>query len=598
MSQFKPYQIPKSLQERKQWVMWRVESRDGKDTKVPFAIHGGPAKSNDPTTWGAFDAALDAYERGRYSGIGFMFSEDDPFCGIDLDGCRDPQSGAVSEWASAIIKQFDTYAEVSPSGTGVKLFCIGPNPLGGGRKAAVKTPGAGGKTAAIEVYDRLRYFAVTGYRGGKQVEPQERTEALAWLKQKYFAEVLPDFKADFHAPTSVIDRATKYLATMPPAISGQGGHNKCFHAACVLVLGFGLSQEEAFQAIQEWNARCEPPWSEKEIRHKLSQADKQPGDRNYLRNVTVPNQHRVAVPTYEAPPVPTSPPIRATLASGMKDFVAGLKRGDYGLISTGIPQLDAALSGGFEPGELIVIAGRPSHGKSAIALQFAHEWTAKGSACVIISEEMSKRRLGQRAIQFVTNLPRDQWDSATSDLEREIEQYAKNRAPCYIVEQCGTVENAISELEKSAADGAKFAIVDYAQLLRGPGGTSYERISNVCKMLKAAASRLKLTLIMLCQMSRSIESREVFLPRNTDLKESGQFEQDADVILFVVWPCRIDANKPKEEYMLFIGKNRNRDIRKFQVDCKFDAEHQRIAEQEAETPFTPMSTIEHDGYDF
>jgi hypothetical protein len=71
---------------------------------------------------------------------------------------------------------------------------------------------------------------------------------------------------------------------MPVSISGSGGHNAAFHVACTLVLGFGLSQEEAFRVMADWNQACRPPWSEKELRHKLADAEKQPGERNYLRD--------------------------------------------------------------------------------------------------------------------------------------------------------------------------------------------------------------------------------------------------------------------------------------------------------------------------
>jgi len=72
----------------------------------------------------------------------------------------------------------------------------------------------------------------------------------------------------------LIERAARYIGKMPPAISGQGGHNLTFHAACILVQGFGLSPEQAFPILAEYNQRCSPPWNEKELRHKLTGADR------------------------------------------------------------------------------------------------------------------------------------------------------------------------------------------------------------------------------------------------------------------------------------------------------------------------------------
>lgn len=81
---------------------------------------------------------------------------------------------------------------------------------------------------------------------------------------------------------AIIDRARRYLAAIPPAISGQGGHDQTFYAACKLLHGFALSIEEASPLLAEWNLSCQPPWNEKELRHKLEDARKQPSPRGNL----------------------------------------------------------------------------------------------------------------------------------------------------------------------------------------------------------------------------------------------------------------------------------------------------------------------------
>lgn len=84
------------------------------------------------------------------------------------------------------------------------------------------------------------------------------------------------------APGSVVARARRYLLRLPPAVSGQGGHNVTFRAACALVLGFGLDRDEALMVLAEWNKTCQPPWSDNELQHKVCDALKQPGWRGYL----------------------------------------------------------------------------------------------------------------------------------------------------------------------------------------------------------------------------------------------------------------------------------------------------------------------------
>ncbi len=85
-------------------------------------------------------------------------------------------------------------------------------------------------------------------------------------------------------PVNITDRARKYLAKIPPAVSDQGGHNQTFCAACVLVCGFSLDRGSALELLREWNQSCDPPWSERELEHKIDSALKQPGERGYLLN--------------------------------------------------------------------------------------------------------------------------------------------------------------------------------------------------------------------------------------------------------------------------------------------------------------------------
>jgi putative DNA primase/helicase len=82
--------------------------------------------------------------------------------------------------------------------------------------------------------------------------------------------------------TKIQDRARAYLSKIEPAVSGQRGHDRTFRVACALVLGFGLAVEEALPLLTEWNERCQPPWTEKELLHKLEDADKKDDERGYL----------------------------------------------------------------------------------------------------------------------------------------------------------------------------------------------------------------------------------------------------------------------------------------------------------------------------
>jgi len=150
--------VPVCLRERAQWVCWRYVERDGKQTKFPISpTKGGSASSTDPATWGTFQQAIAACQRCiDLAGIGFVFTADDPFAGIDLDNCLDAATRELKPWARPILDQLDSYSEISPSGAGVKIFVRARK-----RGQRCKT---GYQDGAIEMYDRDRFFTITGQR--------------------------------------------------------------------------------------------------------------------------------------------------------------------------------------------------------------------------------------------------------------------------------------------------------------------------------------------------------------------------------------------------------------------------------------------------
>jgi hypothetical protein len=168
---------PDELKDLPQWVLWRVLDDD---RKVPFNAHTHhPARYTDPAAWSSFADACAAFHAkpGRYRGLGFVFSPHDPYTGIDLDDCVHDGTIVVPE-AAAIVAALDTYTEISPSGTGVKLWVRGAIPRGFNR------PLAG--TSRIEMYDRVRFFTVTGRRyPGTPLHIRDAHDDLATLYETY-----------------------------------------------------------------------------------------------------------------------------------------------------------------------------------------------------------------------------------------------------------------------------------------------------------------------------------------------------------------------------------------------------------------------------
>jgi putative DNA primase/helicase len=139
--------IPEELRARPQWVVWKAVGE--KPDKVPYSARTGrTASSTDLLTWGTFQEALEAYENGEYAGLGFVFSSADPYTGIDLDDCVGGD-GEIAAWALKIARYFDSYTELSATGSGLHIIVRGEVP--------------NRRKDEVEVYSSKRFFTVTGH---------------------------------------------------------------------------------------------------------------------------------------------------------------------------------------------------------------------------------------------------------------------------------------------------------------------------------------------------------------------------------------------------------------------------------------------------
>ncbi|WP_458189454.1 phage NrS-1 polymerase family protein [Haladaptatus sp. NG-WS-4] len=171
--------IPPPLLDHDQWVCWREQTRSEKVTKVPVnPATGRYASTNKPETWTSFDDARSYATDSSVDGIGFVFTEADPFVGVDLDDARDPDSDTATGWAAKIMEQLDSYTEISPSETGYHVLVEGTLPPGRNRRGDV------------ELYEDGRFFTVTGdHVQESPTDIHERTDALTTV---YTAHVETD----------------------------------------------------------------------------------------------------------------------------------------------------------------------------------------------------------------------------------------------------------------------------------------------------------------------------------------------------------------------------------------------------------------------
>lgn len=208
-----PDGIPNELREVPQWVCWRYEWRqikggEWKWAKVPVnARTGGNASSTDPTTWSDFDTAYQAYSRLDCDGTGFVLSKADHFVGIDLDHCRDASTGEIKPWTMAIIQDMATYAEASPSGTGIRMFVF------------ANLPPNGRKKGPIEMYESGRYLTVTGCRikGTPSKVKARQAEVEAFHAETFGTR-----------PAQVADPSTVQASRPVPAIEDRARLERAF----------------------------------------------------------------------------------------------------------------------------------------------------------------------------------------------------------------------------------------------------------------------------------------------------------------------------------------------------------------------------------
>jgi KaiC/GvpD/RAD55 family RecA-like ATPase len=583
-----PDAIPTTLKNLPQWVLWVNEMRAGKFTKLPQQADGAMASSTDVSTWTTFDKALGAYGYGqrKFTGVGFVFSGDDGLCGIDLDGCRDKATGKVADWARNWIVDFASYTEVSPSGTGVKIFALATKPTWCGSKAAVQADRlAGDKEPAVEIYDKGRYFAVTGQRlRGLPVEPQERQDVVERFCEAFFDRPAVEpvrVTRDFGSDEAIADRARKYIAAMPPAVSGQGGHNATFAAACALVKGFGLSKDDALALLREWNTtHAQPAWSERELLHKVTSAAKQPGETNYLRLARQHEWSRIKLPAYKEPESKQKAPRKfVTGSEATAAYIERLEAGAEDLLQIGIHPLDMAIGGGVGRGETIVFAAPSNHCKSSFALQVIHHAALQQIPCLIISSEMSHHLLGKRTLQTHLDIAEHDYKRNISLLKYARHDYHEFRAEWYIDDEARTIDEVLQSMDEAVERfGVQIVALDYLQMIEATQGKStYEKVSLISGLLRDKAKSLNVTLLALCQMNREIEKRNKFQPKVADIKDSSKIAQDADVIIFGIWPHKVDETKPAEKYDFYIAKNRNRETRRSVLQVNWDAARQTFS---------------------
>lgn len=241
-------------------------------------------------------------------------------------------------------------------------------------------------------------------------------------------------------------------------------------------------------------------------------------------------------------------------------------KGQLAGLSTGFKDLDDKTTG-LHPGDLVILAGRPSMGKTSLALNMAeHAVMYEKKPALVFSMEMPADQLALRMLSSFARIPMGNLrsgDLGDRDMDRLVSQSGFLReAPLYIDEQGAMSPNDIRARARrvKARHGLGLIVVDYIQLMQIPGNKDgrVNEISEISRSLKALGKELEVPVVALSQLNRGVEQRDNKRPRMSDLRESGGIEQDADLVLFIYRDEVYNKDSPDKGIAeILIAKQRN-----------------------------------------
>ena len=277
-------------------------------------------------------------------------------------------------------------------------------------------------------------------------------------------------------------------------------------------------------------------------------------------------------------------------------YTAGLDAPERALKPVPTPwvNINRILRGGFVPGELVILAARPSVGKSAFALNLAYSASCYGKAVVMFSLEMPVQQLLDRVVANVGDVELGQFRQGLNDTDRAKAHRATVQMqgkPFHILDSTIVTVNEIRRRARivQRKSGLALIVIDYLQLLTpsDKGVPREQQVAQMSRELKCLAGELKVPVVLLAQLNRkSEESRRE--PVLSDLRESGSIEQDADIVIFL-HQARSVIGSPNEPVKVIVGKGRSSGVGSEYLE--FDRKHQRFGDS-SEQVFRQVQTEE------
>lgn len=260
-------------------------------------------------------------------------------------------------------------------------------------------------------------------------------------------------------------------------------------------------------------------------------------------------------------------------------------------IASGLSRLDYALCGGWEAGQLVILAARPSVGKTALMLQFARTAAERGIPAMIFSIEMTEMQLGRRLLLSTGLITREQLATGTGMNWGEFNEASAlvSSWPITINTTSTLASEIVAKITTATAQNrCGIVFIDYLGLIKGGGNlkemTNAQRIGEITKSLKIAAKRCNVPIILLCQLNREKDKGSGREPQLTDLRDSGDIEQDADVVLMLdqqkkIVPDEMGGAGERDILKVWIRKMRE-GVRNFCIDLLPNESYTRFIEMD------------------
>lgn len=481
--------IPLELKKLNQWVVWRMEEGE---RKMPYnpKTHT-PAKSNDATTWGSFMDAAKAMQDHDYSGLGFVFSDNDPYCGIDLDDVR--QGTQIEMWAYDIVSRFNSYAELSPSGSGIHIIIKGK--VDKGRKV----------TPRIEVYSTERYFTFTG-------DVEDLTgEAWPVLPGQDQLELLLD-ELNVKKPVQIVKQ---YAESILDLSAPQGTR----YERSGQVAGYLLSKIDpdlwdkvALPTFIRWcDEKCSPSlWKEQpdEVRKTWE---------NIKQKQLQKGQTKIVGKQPDAP-IAIGRPLHEAGIAMIED-----RKLQVGAPKTGYPELDKLIKG-FLPGHVYTMTGNTNVGKTSLACNFVERVRKQGKKSLYFALEPDVNVVEYLASCRTTK----QFDFLTDDdllYDDDLVRYfTKSDVP--------DLQSLVNIID-TVADEYSLVVIDHIGYFVTSQQNYIQEQSNVIKAFAQMAKQKRIAFLIITHINKGATRGKARNLTMDDISGSAAFKQDSTEVLLI-----------------------------------------------------------------